>query len=257
VADHHGVNPHDLRKSYDKEVFPLKSTNESVDNNLKTATDGLHGLWAGDRHDERTYKHKAGNFDTALQVVANHHGVNPHDLRKSYDKEVFPMKEDLAMPLLGGDIAKNKTYDEDSEIDMVRGELKAIANKAMHILMAMPSDMHIAPWVQAKIAQAKEMINGVHDHMVYGKEDFLRGVAAKILNDFAKNPFPYLDEEAKKKMMAVNTMLLRKFTELACDDLAQMRWQESQPEEADNIDVGPLTADDLQGELLEVSDNPF
>jgi hypothetical protein len=102
-----------------------------------------------------------------------------------------------------------------------------------------------------------DLIAAIPIPMVFGKEDFMRGVAAKILNDFAENPFPYLDEEAKKKMMAVNTMLLRKFTELACDDLAQMRWQESQPEEADNIDVGPLTADDLQGELLEVSDNPF
>ena len=79
----------------------------------------------------------------------------------------------------------------------------------------------------------------------------------KILNDFAENPFPYLDEETKKKLAAVNSMLLRKFTELAFDDMAEARWQESQPAEADNIDVGPLTGADLQEDLLEPSENPF
>ena len=52
-------------------------------------------------------------------------------------------------------------------------------------------------------------------------------------------------------------MLLRKFTELAFDELAQVRWQESQPADADNIDVGPLTEADLQEDLLERSENPF
>ena len=52
-------------------------------------------------------------------------------------------------------------------------------------------------------------------------------------------------------------MLLRKFTELAFDDMAQVRWQESQPAEADNLDVGPLTEADLQEDLLIWSENPF
>jgi len=71
-------------------------------------------------------------------------------------------------PLLGGDIAKHKTNDTGEEIDMVRTELKAIANKAMHMLASMPKDVHIEPWVQAKIAQAKEMIGSVHDYCIYG-----------------------------------------------------------------------------------------
>ena len=93
--------------------------------------------------------------------------------------------------------------------------------------------------------------------MVFGKNDFERGLAAKILNDFAENPFPYLDEVAKKKMMAVHSALLRKFSELAFDDMTEMRWQESQPAEADNIDFGPLTEMDLHGDLFESSGNPF
>ncbi len=93
--------------------------------------------------------------------------------------------------------------------------------------------------------------------MKFGKGDFESGVAAKILNDFAENPFPYLDEEGKKKLAAVNSMLLRKFTELACDEMAESRWREAQRGEADEIDFGPLTAADLQGELLSDSDDPF
>jgi hypothetical protein len=34
---------------------------------------------------------------------------------------------------------------------------------------------------------------------------------------------------------------LRKFAELAFDEAAELRWQESRPAEADNMDVGPAT----------------
>lgn len=45
--------------------------------------------------------------------------------------------------------------------------------------------------------------------------------------------------------------------DLAFDEAADMRWRKSRPTEADNIDVGELTDADLQGDLLEVSDEPF
>jgi len=102
-----------------------------------------------------------------------------------------------------------------------------------------------------------DLIAAIPVPMVFAKGDFERGIAVKILDAFAGNPFPYLDEETKKKLVAVHSMLLRKFTELAFDDMAQMRWQESQPAEADNIDVGPLTEADLQEDLLKPSENPF
>ena len=70
---------------------------------------------------------------------------------------------------------------------------------------------------------------------------------------FAKDPFPFLDEAGKKKMLAAQSALLRK----ACDVSAEMRRQESQPAEADNIDVGPATEADLQADLIEASGNPF
>jgi len=58
-------------------------------------------------------------------------------------------------------------------------------------------------------------------------------------------------------MMAAHSALLRKFTELAFDKTEEARWQESRPMEADNIDVGPVTETDLQGDLVEASGDPF
>ena len=92
---------------------------------------------------------------------------------------------------------------------------------------------------------------------VFAKGQFESGVASKVLLDFALDPFPYLDSEARAKMTAAHAALLRKFTELAFDESAEMRWQESRQTEADNIDVGPATETDLQSDLIESSSNPF
>ena len=93
--------------------------------------------------------------------------------------------------------------------------------------------------------------------LVFGKGQLESGVAAKVLREFAQDPFPYLDEAGKKKMIAAHSALLGKFTELALDEWAEMRWQESRPMEADNIDVGPATETDLQIDLMEASGYPF
>jgi len=58
--------------------------------------------------------------------------------------------------------------DTDGAEEMVKSELKALANKAMHLAMAMPQGMHVEPWVQAKIAQAKSYVSDVHDYMIFG-----------------------------------------------------------------------------------------
>lgn len=100
----------------------------------------------------------------------------PPSTKKKPLKQIFAGKsktnEDLAVPLLGShDIAKHKTDDTESEIEMVKTELKAIANKAMHMIMSMQNGVHIEPWVQSKIAASKQMISDVHDYMVYGEHE--------------------------------------------------------------------------------------
>jgi hypothetical protein len=92
---------------------------------------------------------------------------------------------------------------------------------------------------------------------VCGKGQFESGVAAMMLREFAQDPFPYLDEAGKKNMIEAESALLRKFTELAFDEAAEARWQESGPAEADNMDVGPAGETGLQSDLIEASGDPF
>jgi hypothetical protein len=58
-------------------------------------------------------------------------------------------------------------------------------------------------------------------------------------------------------MTTEHAALLRKFDELAFDEEAEVRWQETRPTEADNIDVAPATETDLQKDLFEPSEHPF
>lgn len=76
-----------------------------------------------------------------------------------------------------------------------------------------------------------DIIASIPVPLMFLKGQFESGVAAKLLNDFAENPEPYLDEKGKKKMVNVQSDLLRKFTDLAFDEGAEMRWQEAQPVE--------------------------
>ncbi|MGB7767975.1 MAG: hypothetical protein WBN22_03875 [Verrucomicrobiia bacterium] len=101
----------------------------------------------------------------------------------------------------------------------------------------------------------RDIIAAIPVPMVFAKGHFESGVAAKLLNDFVENPFPYLDEATKKKMTAVHSALLRKFTELVFNETAAMRWQEAHESQADNTDVGPVT--EAENNLFETSENPF
>jgi translation elongation factor EF-G len=71
------------------------------------------------------------------------------------------MSEDLAVPLLGGS-------DGDESAEMAKTQLRALANKALHLAMQLGDEQIIEPWVQAKIAVAKDHVSAVHDYMVYG-----------------------------------------------------------------------------------------
>jgi hypothetical protein len=104
---------------------------------------------------DKQYGMVTKNTGTAVHVKAD---------KKTHKFSVTPnLGEDLAVPLLGGD--------NDNGVSMVKAELKALANKAMHLVTQMPESMHVEPWVQAKIAQAKSMVSDVHDYLVYGDHD--------------------------------------------------------------------------------------
>jgi hypothetical protein len=92
----------------------------------------------------------------------------------------------------------------------------------------------------------RDIISSIPIPLVFGKGNFETGVAAKLLTAYAADPVPYLDPESKKKMAVAYRMLWRKFEEMAFDASAGLRWQESEPQEAD-----------LNGELFATSGNPF
>lgn len=63
-----------------------------------------------------------------------------------------------------------------------------------------------------------------------------------------------MDEAGKKQLVAVETVLLEKFTDLAFDEAAEMRWREAQQKEANKNKV-PVEV--LQLELSERGGDPF
>ena len=60
---------------------------------------------------------------------------------------------------------------DDHEVSMARGELESIADKALKLSRLLKSKSEsgnpIEAWVQSKITKAADMINTVHDYMVY------------------------------------------------------------------------------------------
>ena len=54
---------------------------------------------------------------------------------------------------------------------MAKTQLRALANKAIALAMFLSDDQVVEPWVQAKIAVAKDNVTAVHDYMVYGDHD--------------------------------------------------------------------------------------
>ena len=102
-----------------------------------------------------------------------------------------------------------------------------------------------------------DLIAAIPMPMRFGKGDFKRGIAAKILNDYAENPEAYLSPGEAKELAEVETALLRKFTDLAFDDDVEGRLERSSLCSGDNVGDGPVTVADLQGELLGGSEHPF
>ena len=78
-----------------------------------------------------------------------------------YSKQNEETNESLAVPMLDG-------TDDDESAEMAKTQLRALANKALHLAMQLGDEQVVEPWVQAKIAVAKDNVSAVHDYMVYG-----------------------------------------------------------------------------------------
>jgi len=107
-----------------------------------------------------------------------------------------------------------KIKEQDHEISMARGELEAIADKALKlsaILKGKPENSEtLEAWVQSKITKAKDYINSVADYMEYNpdnaNEEVQEGFSAdlvkkakEIAKKFADNMSKAVDEIEKIK----------------------------------------------------------
>jgi len=80
------------------------------------------------------------------------------------------------------DVSEAKDQDDtDEEVSMVTTELRAICAKSEELLKKMPANMHIEPWVQAKVAMAKASIGNIHDYIMY--KDMKEDLAEPMLED--------------------------------------------------------------------------
>lgn len=136
------------------------------------------------KHKTEKHADRVGNGDDVYQATNVKHSQiddkkhgykNPEDkkvnestckagksLREIARKKV--VKESLAFPLLGGD-------SEDESAEMAKTQLKAIAGKAMQLASNLSDDEVVEPWVQSKIAVAKDNIASVHDYLMYGNRE--------------------------------------------------------------------------------------
>lgn len=121
------------------------------------------------KHETEKHEDRVGNGDDVYKGTTKYslEKEDKHGHKKPNDKEKYlkTQSESLAVPLVGS------AGDGDESAEMAKAELKAIANKALHLVMQIPDSMTVEPWVQSKIAKAKEHVSAVHDYMVYGDHE--------------------------------------------------------------------------------------
>jgi hypothetical protein len=103
------------------------------------------------------------------------HSKNPKFAGKSKEERIRMALGAKYSMMRKEDIDEAKNYDDtEEEVSMVTTELRAIIAKSEELLKKMPTDMHIEPWVQSKVAMAKASIGSIHDYILYKdvKEEF-------------------------------------------------------------------------------------
>jgi hypothetical protein len=84
-----------------------------------------------------------------------------------------------------------------------------------------------------------DIIAGIPMPFVFVPDYFQTGIAAKVLRLYVEEPLPYLDDEMKKRMATVQSDLLRRFTDIAFDESAEVRWVETNRSKVSNVEAFP------------------
>jgi hypothetical protein len=99
--------------------------------------------------------------DIAKSVKEDYEGFNSGAEHGAGSTE--QMQEALSFPIFG--------ESDDESAEMAKTQLRALANKALHLAMQLNDDQVVEPWVQSKIAVAKDYVTAVHDYMLYGDHE--------------------------------------------------------------------------------------
>lgn len=97
----------------------------------------------------------------AMKKTGDKPPLKKSTITKAHDIAKSVANESLAVPLIG-------STDDDESAEMAKTQLRALANKALDLAMRLSDDAVVEPWVQSKIAVAKDQVTSVHDYMVYG-----------------------------------------------------------------------------------------
>lgn len=76
----------------------------------------------------------------------------------------------------------------DYEGEMAKTQLKALANKAMHLHMMMKNDAQLEAWVQSKISNAKQDLDAIYDYVVFRPTKETTGPETPIAYNTVPNP---------------------------------------------------------------------
>ncbi len=129
---------------------------------------GDNGATIASKEDIRKIKEAVNPYAVGMASAMKKTGDKPplkkSTITKAHDIAKAVAKEDLAVPLLGD-------KDSDESAEMAKTQLRALANKALHLAMQLNDDQIVEPWVQSKIAVAKDYVTAVHDYMIYGDHE--------------------------------------------------------------------------------------
>lgn len=154
------VKGHDIAKAVQKEeVEQLDEVNHrEYGVQGKMHPDMARGMKVGQHSD--FYQHGTG--DKAYGEVTKNDGKAVHVKVKNKTHK-FAVTSRLSEETL------EENHDDESA-EMAKTQLRALANKALHLAMQLNDDQMVEPWVQSKIAVAKDYVTAVHDYMLYGDQ---------------------------------------------------------------------------------------
>jgi len=146
----------------DEDTMSVKDANRLQD---KHASAAQHARKAGDKKAYDAHMQHAASIEDKVIQSRSGSTIAGKSLKAKSEKlfkdHPYGIKEDLAVPLIGSN-------DDDESAEMAKTQLRALANKALHLAMQLSDDQVVEPWVQSKIAVAKDYVTAVHDYMIYG-----------------------------------------------------------------------------------------